>query len=858
MNGMRQTQGSAARPEPDPLRGVLGAYAPVEGDADELILPSDALRAHWRPLLRALQAHEGSALRDIGRETRRLVDELGVTYHVYSDPAGVQRPWPLDAIPQLLDATEWAAIERGLVQRARLFEWILKDVFGPGELLRAGLVPPEFLAAHSGFLPPLRGTLRAELPAVTLYAADLARGPDDRFWVIGDRAQAPSGAGYALQNREILSRTWPATFAELGVRGVGSFFNALYRGLRDLVPDVVDPRIVLLSPGPLNETWFEHVLLARQLGLIVVQGQDLVFRDGRIWLSTLGQLERVDVILRRVDDAWCDPLSLNPDSRLGVAGLVEAVRRGNVVVANALGTGLLESPAWPAFLPAIARFALGEDLLLPSVATWWCGNVDSLEHVIARSDSMVVRSIDRAEGGRPLFLAEMAEPERRRLCEQIRAQPTRFVGQERIGLSTMPCLNEAGFLEPRHGTVRAFACQLPGGFQVLPGGLTRVARRPGNRLVSNQEGGVSKDTWVLQREGKVSRVRESLSEPEPGVSQPASLPRRVADNLLWAGRYAERSEGLIRWLRLVLRRLQVVRFESRASDEVVERMLRALTHLSCSYPGFVGPGGAGRKLASPESELLRLLTDPGATGSVPATLNALHNTANALRDRLSAESVRVLTGLREVAQPLAALRDPLAAEAVLDELTVHLLALSGLTHESMLRHDGWRFLDSGRRLERGLLLVNLLRATVVVPPEPKQAALLNDMVLAFAESLSVFRSQPAKRRDARGLLDLLLLETENPRALIYQLDRLIEHVAQLPRLEREIRLPEHARHLEEARARLRLARVEDWTADEGGMRKGLDAALLAQQQALTAGYQALFAHYLAPAPMLPLVARPGG
>jgi uncharacterized alpha-E superfamily protein len=243
---------------------------------------------------------------------------------------------------------------------------------------------------------------------------------------------------------------------------------------------------------------------------------------------------------------------------------------------------------------------------------------------------------------------------------------------------------------------------------------------------------------------------------------------------------------------------------------------------------------------------------------VSAALTALQNTANALRDRLSAESVRVLTGLREVAQPLIGLQDPLAAEAVLDELTVHLLALSGLTHESMLRHDGWRFLDCGRRLERGLLLVNLLRSTLVVPPEPRQAVLLNDMVLAFAESLSVFRSQPANRRDAGGLLDLLLLETDNPRALIYQLDRLLEHVAQLPRLESDSRLPEHARHLEEARSRLRLAVIEDWTVAEGGMRKALAAMLVAQQQALTAAYQALFAHYLAPAPMLPLVGRVRG
>lgn len=857
MNGMTQVQGPAPQPRPDARQGVPDGDAAVAGDADELLLADGTPRGHWQPLLHALQAQEGDALRDIGRETRRLVDELGVTYHVYSDPAGVQRPWPLDALPQLLDAGEWAVIERGLLQRARLFGWILKDVFGPGKLLRAGRVPPEFLAAHSGFLPALQGTLQSELPAVNLYAADLARGPDGGFRVLGDRAQAPSGSGYALQNRDILSRTWPTTFAELAVRELDPFFDGLHQGLRDLAPGVAEPRIVLLSPGPLNEAWFEHVLLARRLGLVLVQGQDLIFHDGHIWLSTLGQMERIDVILRRVDDAWCDPLCLEPDSQLGVAGLVEAVRRGNLVVANALGAGLLESPGWPAFLPAIARFALGEELLLPSVATWWCGDPDALEHVIAHGERLVVRSIDRVEGGRPLFPAEMPDAERAALYRQIRAQPTRFVGQERAGLSTMPCLNEQGFLEPRHGTIRVFASQFPGGLRVLPGGLTRVARTPGDRLVSNQEGGVSKDTWILpDAGGTAAPIREpGLAELESGFSQPARLPRRVADNLLWAGRYAERAEGLVRWFRLLLRRLQVIRAEARAGDEVTDRMLGALTHLSCSYPGFVGPDGAGRRVLHPEPELLRLLTDPQAPGSVPAALAALQNTANALLDRLSADSVRVLAGLREIAQPLTGLSDPLAAGGVLDDLNVHLLALSGLAQESMLREDGWRFMDCGRRLERGLLLVNLLRATVVAPPAPRQAILLNDMVLAFAESLSVYRARPASHRDDAGLLDLLLLETGNPRALIYQLDRLLEHLERLPRLERQPRLPAHVRHFEEARARLRLAATEEWTTGEGNRRSALDALLASQQQALGSGYRAVFTHYLAPAPTLPLVGR---
>jgi len=450
----------------------------------------------------------------------------------------------------------------------------------------------------------------------------------------------------------------------------------------------------------------------------------------------------------------------------------------------------------------------------------------------------------------------MEEAQRTLLCAQIRAQPARFVGQERIGLSTMPCLNESGSLEARHGTLRAFTCQCPSGFLVLPGGLTRVANRPDTRLVSNQEGGVSKDTWVLRSPSVVRVADEAAAEPEPGLSEPDGLPRRVADNLLWAGRYAERAEGLIRWMRLILRRLQMTRFESRAGADVTTQMLRALTHLSGSYPGFVGEDGLGRNLKNPEPELLRLLTDVRVPGSIPSALNALQNTANALRDRLSAESVRVLTGLREIGQPLGALRDPFVAEGLLGDLTVHLLALSGLTHESMLRHHGWRFIDCGRRLERGLLLIGLLRSTQVLPPqETRQAVLLNDMVLAFAESLSVFRSRPACKRDAQGLLDLLLLEPENPRALIYQIDRLLEHVALLPRLERDERLPEYARHLELARSRLRLAAAGEWVGTEGVLRTGLDELLAEEQRELSAAYEALFRHFLAPAPTLPLVGR---
>lgn len=832
----------------------LADYSTQAREADELLALDGSVRPHWLPLLGALTA-EGGALHEVGRATRRLVDELGVTYHVYSDPAGVQRPWPLDAIPHLLQAQEWTLIQAAVEQRARLFEWILQDIYGPRQLLAEGLVPPEFLSAHNGFFPILRGTLDSETPALTLYAADLARGREGGFWVIGDRTQAPSGAGYAFQNREILSRTWPHTFRELGVRGFGAFFDRLREHLAGLMPGVPEPRIVLLSPGPLNEAWYEHVLLARQLGLLLVQGQDLVFRDGFIWLSTLNGLERVHVVLRRVDDAWCDPLSFDSASRLGVAGLVESVRQKKVVVANALGSALLESPGWPAFLPSIAQYVLGEPLLLPSVTTWWCGQPEGLERVLDTMEATVVRSIDRREGGRPIFVEALDPDERNRLRMRIAEDPTRFVGQERIGISTMPCFGERGRIEPRHGTVRIFSTLGCDGIFTLAGGLCRVAGESGTQLVSNQEGGVSKDTWVLREESFPAVAEGSLSEYEPGIVEPDSLPRRVADNLLWSGRYAERSEGLIRWLRLVLRRIRINRFERRTIDETTTAMLQALTHLTATYPGFVDDEESESRLLYPESELLNLLTDPARSGTVPSVSLGLLTTVNALRDRLSAESVRVASGIREVTQSLAELRDPVEAEGKLEAMTLHLLALVGLSHESILRHDGWRFLDSGRRLERALQLLSLLRSTVVYRRQGPHEQLLNDMVLVFSESLSVYRSRPMSERNTSGLLDLVLLEPQNPRALIFQLDRLIEHCEELPRPGNSGRIPEYLRNLEQARWELRLSRQEDWMNTQNDIRTELDDFLSRQQKHLTLAYDALFAQILAPVPSISLSAE---
>lgn len=783
-------------------------------------------------------------------EARRLLGEAGVTYNVYSDPRGAERPWPLDPVPLLMDSGEWARVETGLVQRTELLNLTLRDLYGPRTLLRRGILPPELVFGQMGFL---HACDKLPLPerAVSFYASDLARGPDGQLWVLGDRAQAPSGAGYALENRVVLSRVFPSLYRQAGVHRLTGFFHALRQRLAALSPRKgAEPRVVLLSPGPLNETWFEHVYLAGYLGYTLVQGEDLLFSGGRVWLRSLGGLEPVDVVLRRVDDVYCDPLELHQDSRLGVAGLVEAVRWGQVAVANPLGSGVLECPALAAFLPAIGRYFLGQEPQLPSVDTWWCGDPRGLEHVLANLERLVVRRIDGpGRRGRPTFGGLLSGKEREALGARIRAHPGRYVGQEQIALSTAPVLAEDGAFEARHAALRAFLCAREDDYLVLPGGLTRVSGRSGDMVVSNQQGGLSKDTWVLSSEpdpvtGPLSAIPEG-----PAVGMQSSLPGRVAENLFWMGRYAERAEGTARLLRGVLKRRRQARDLSGPHEQAaLDTLLRALTHLTTCYPGFVGEGGRER-LAAPEAEILSLITDGERPGTLRFTLNSLFQAAYALRDRVSGDSWRMLAALREQSRGLVAGADsdPELLRDHLDEVVTRLLALSGLAQESTTRQTGWVFLDTGRRVERAQLTVHLLRATLVARQDPLAEGLLMEAVLAWGESLTAYRAGHRAPPEMSGVLDLMLQEPANPRALLFQLERLDEHMRKLPDPGAGARVSPVSRPVLEALMSLRLADPGALvSADpESAVRGALDQLLARQALLLREAAEALVTQYFA-------------
>src|SRR5581483_5641409 len=529
---------------------------PPAGVYNELTDGDDQIRPHWKPLLESLQRLGSEELNARQEQCQRVIREHGATYNVYADRDRLGRPWSLDLLPLVISSTEWRQIEAGLIQRSHLLDSILGDIYGPQQLLRHGVLPPALLFANPGFLRPCHGIRPVSGRFLFLHAVDLARGANGSWWVLADRTQAPSGAGYTLENRLVLSRVFPDEFRESRVQRLAAFFQTARDTLRALAPTGSDnPNVVLLTPGPYNETYSEQVFLARYLGFSLVEGGDLTVRDRRVWLKTLGGLRRVDVILRRVDDTFCDPLELRGDSSLGVAGLLEAARAGNVTVANAFGSQAVEIPALMAFLPGLCRHLLHEELKLPSVATWWCGQRSALEYTREHLEHLVIRRAFAPLRQESVEPAALDEPARNLLRDKIDTSPFEYIAQERVRLSTAPVWLDGKF-ETRPIVLRAFVCATPTGYAVMPGGLTRFSTAGDETMVSMQRGGASKDTWVLS-DGPVSQL--TLLQPAPHVVRversAIEVTSRVGDNLFWLGRYTERLEDLVRVLRCLLLRL---------------------------------------------------------------------------------------------------------------------------------------------------------------------------------------------------------------------------------------------------------------------------------------------------------------
>jgi uncharacterized alpha-E superfamily protein len=573
---------------------------------------------------------------------------------------------------------------------------------------------------------------------------------------------------------------------------------------------------VLLTPGPYNETYFEHAYLARYLGYTLVEGGDLTVRDNRVYLKVLGGLQPVDVVFRRLDDDFCDPLELRPDSFLGVPGLTHAVRSGNVAVANALGTGVLETPALHGYLPRLCRELLGEDLRLESVPTWWCGDPDGLRYVLAHLDRFVVKSAFPSDRTEPVFPADLAAADRAALVEKLQARPRAFVAQARVELSTTPVLADGG-LAPRRMVLRAYLTPDRDRFMVMPGGLTRVSAAPDALVVSMQRGGGSKDTWVLAAGAAIDFSLLNTGARVELTRAGGDLPSRAADNLFWLGRYAERAEASTRLLRGIAVRLA----ERSGLADAPE--LPVLLHCLSLQRDLPPPPDK----ASPEAHVLRAVFDPAHAGSLGSTVRSVRRLAGMVRDRISIDMWRVLNGLADFPADAAGVGDddPTPADVLdlLNRTVITLAAFGGLAVESMTRGEGWRFLDLGRRLERSLHMIALLSGAMTHPP-PQEGPVL-DALLEVADSGMTYRRRYLGSLRAEAVLDLLVFDESNPRSLAAQLVALEDDVNHLPRPPRGAGRSAEQRFALAALSSVRMAEPEKLAAAADGVRPELKTVL---------------------------------
>ncbi len=762
---------------------LLRTYQPGSLVYDEMKDPSGLLRPAWRRFLAHTGPLRDAELRRRWEKASHLIHENGVSYNVYGDPDGLTRPWQLSPLPVLIDATDWSELANGLAQRARLLDALLRDLYGPQHMLREGLFPPELVFGNPWFLRACRGVPVPSDVRLPLYAADILRDPEGRFRVVDDRTQVPSGVGYALENRILISSVLPEAFRACNVERLALFFRALRETLTRLAPHNRDnPRIVLLTPGPYNATYFEQAYLAQYLGYTLVNGGDLTVRDDRVYLKTLGGLQPIDVILRRVNDDFCDPLELRPESMLGVPGLVQALRAGTVALANPLGTGMLQTPALLPYLARLAPKLLGEALALEAVRTAWCGEPAQLREAESFFHDAIVKPTFAEGFVEPILTAPLGDAQRAELWARIVAQPRAYVVQERVAPSTTPVL-DGDALTPRAVVMRCYGALARDEYMFMPGGLSRVASSAFGSEVSMQLGAGSKDTWVVSR----SAVSNFSLLPPSNHRQPitrggSDLPSRAADNLYWLGRYAERAEGLARLARVIAGRLADLAGQGDLdkSHEFVA-LLRALTAQTELLYAEPLPVDEAPTLEAATAQLVAAVFDEKRLGTLTSVVASTLRAGRLVRDRISLDTFRVLSSIDE--ELIAARRDveghPLGTlQDVLGGVVRSLAAFSGLALESMTRGQAFRFLDMGRRLERAMTLTTLLKAGLSRASE-REGPLL-EALLEVADSSMTYRRRYLATLQVPPVVDLLLTDDSNPRSVVFQISAISEHIAALP------------------------------------------------------------------------------
>jgi uncharacterized circularly permuted ATP-grasp superfamily protein/uncharacterized alpha-E superfamily protein len=791
---------------------VLRSLAPA-GSYNELFAEDGSVRPHQKRIVEFLETSGPEELERLRRLVRQRITEQEVTFNILGVPEGTNRPWQLDLLPFVMDPKEWGSLEAGLSQRVRLLSAVHADLYGDQSLLRAGVIPPEFVLEHQGFHRSCFGWVPLGGHRIHLYAVDLGRDHTGRYTVYSDRTAAPAGAGYALENRLVLGRTLAGLFNGCSVERVRRFFEVLRRTVTELAPvGVEEPRVVLLSSGAQDESSFEHAYLARYLGYELVEGRDLTVRDRFVYLKTLAGLRKIDVVLRRVYDSYCDPIDLREDSFIGVPGLVGAAAAGNVGLANPLGVSLLESAAMKAYLQPACRFLFGEDLHLDSVETYWCGDAMAMGHVLPRVSDFIFKPAFEDRKGEPFIPAEMSVSERAAFVEQLKARPRKWVAERWPGLSCAPVLEGEGL---RYGGValRTFLCRDGDDYLMMPGGLARINTAPDGLFLSIRGERTSKDIWV-------SSGRQPSNRPPPGMPDRRvdlrrgglDMPSRLLDDIYWLGRYVERADMTARLLRSG--------FECLGSEAGADADLALHAILGAMRQLEMLPKVSATAPTPPLQGILTgALLDSSAT-SLRSICERIHQLTVGVRSRLSRDAWHVLKRLTAPFQAGAAgaERSPALAVELCVEVLVTLSSISGTTQENMVRGHAWAFLDMGRRVERGAMTLGVIRALL-----PAGASRVHmEALLEIGDSLLTYRARYLSSLQVAPVVDLVLTDDTNPRSFLFQVNALRSHVERLPQPEQVVR-SRAERRIIELQSNLMTADIVNACAGNGtGLRQLLD------------------------------------
>ncbi len=779
MQQQNQPFGSAQQSQPK----WLAAYRPEHGFFDEWTSSRGPVAEHWNTLFRQLAEHGEADYRQREDQLERIIAENGVTYNVYSDPENPNRQWKMDAIPLLLGHDEYERISAAESQRMRLLNLMLQDIYGEQRLLKQNLYPSGLVFGNPAFLRPVHGLLPKSRPFLFTHSSDLARSPDGNWWVLSDRLDAPSGLGYSVENRVISNRVMPDLMRKHRVARVASYLQTVSDALKNASPRALEnPFIVLLTPGPYNETYFEQSYLARVLGYPLVEGADLTVRDDAVFLKTIHGMRRVDVIFRRLDSEWCDPLEFRDDSLLGVPGLVNAIRQDKVAVVNAPGVGVLETPALAAFLPNICRELLGEELLLPSVATWWCGQEQEKQYVLANIDRLVIKptfpTLSKEE--RPYFGPQLSKKQRENLVATIRRFPDRYTAQETVLQATTPLYDE-DHLTPRHFMLRTF--QVSDGNDeplLMPGGLCRVANSGVSPDVSMQLGGVSKDVWVVGDPDKQQDDAINLNYLSQHVSLnhvTVALSSRMADSLFWAGRYLDRAEDMIRGLLVIINATHESRNEQ--DLKMVLKMIRGFApHLSLDHLK-ASVGNDSNDLI--DEALRQIIYGAQYPDRLINVLGQLKRVMYSIKEMMAGDLTRMMRDMPAAQIPTegegSILRNA-ELYGLLKRLLDYMAAISGIIAENTVRGLDWAFLNLGRRIERSMMLCEFFRGCLKQASSNEEFLMLR--LLEFFDSSVTYRRRYLSRMQLDAVCHLIISDPSNPRSLAFQVSEVLDNTKMLP------------------------------------------------------------------------------